>query len=167
LSSHPSVFAILLSATLLAGCQGAPGRDETAGLIAGAAGGLLIGTGIGSIAALAIGAVAGAVAGDRIGYELDERDRARAARAERHAVTVGKPTVWHNPASHHAGTVRPAPRRFVDGQGRSCRRFSHVVIIDGREETASGIGCRNPDGQWVLSEGPLQSGSSTPPGVDR
>ena len=160
-----ALFPVLLS-MFVAGCTGAPGRDETVGLIGGAVGGFLIGTGIGGVAALAIGTAAGGLVGDRLGHALDERDRASARRAERRAVILGKRAAWYNPASDHRGTVR-ASGTFTDERGRTCRKFSHVIKIDGHDETGTGIGCRNQNGQWTLRGGPIPPQTSVHASNDR
>jgi surface antigen len=154
-----NAFAVgLLLLVPLAGCTSTRSQKEAVGLIGGAATGALIGTGIGGVAAIAIGAVAGGFAGDRIGHSLDERDRAEARRAERSAVILGKPIVWHNRRSGHSGTVRPI-KTFVDAHGRKCREFSHTIVIDGQKQTGIGVGCREKGGRWVLEGEPMPPAS--------
>ena len=142
-----------VAALMLAGCEGTLGDKERLGLIGGAIGGLVVGAGVGGVAVIAIGAATGAFAGDRVGHTLDDRDRARARAAEEQSVILGKPTVWRSPETATGGRVDPSGE-YVDGRGRTCRAFSHIVTIEGEETTANGVGCQNPDGTWTLQGRP-------------
>jgi surface antigen len=56
---------------------------------------------------------------------------------------------WENPDNGHRGYVEPT-RTYQRASGRYCREFQQTVVIGGREESAYGTACRQPDGQWEV-----------------
>ena len=144
-------------ALALAACSnGQAGDKQTLGtLIGGAAGGLAgaqIGDGKGQLAATAAGALLGAFFGNQIGESLDRADRLYAEQASQDALennASGEQNVWNNPDSGKSGTVTPT-RTYQTNDGRYCREFQQTVTVGGREESAYGRACRQPDGSWEI-----------------
>jgi hypothetical protein len=62
-------------------------------------------------------------------------------------------------AEAEAGTTAPSPtaappppvREYTDGDGRLCRVYERLVVIEGAPQTAYATVCREADGRWVLS----------------
>jgi surface antigen len=42
-------------------------------------------------------------------------------------------------------------REYTDGDGRLCRVYERLVVIEGAPQTAYATVCREADGRWVLS----------------
>lgn len=153
-------LAMVTVATIgLVACQSTdgPGTKETIGTLGGAAAGAVIGSqiggGSGQVIAGILGALAGGYIGNQIGVSLDRADQAHMARAQQQAYTapVGQSISWHNPDSGIRGTVTPT-RQGTSETGQACREYTHKIMIGGKEETAVGVACQNPDGTWT----PLQ-----------
>jgi surface antigen len=94
------------------------------------------------------GASTGGILSGPVGASLDERDRKRAAAAEKQALErgePGEPVGWRGAAGRH-GTVVPG----VDYEIRNvrCRDYTHSIYIEGRPQTARTTACRNADGTW-------------------
>ncbi|MEL6318992.1 MAG: RT0821/Lpp0805 family surface protein [Pseudomonadota bacterium] len=158
-----SITAGALALTMaVAGCanQGGGGvggtgiSKQTVGAGAGAVGGALIGSTIGSgsgrTAAIIVGGLLGALAGSEIGRTMDENDRLRAEQNRQLALETapsGQPTSWNNPDSGYGGSITPRPAYETSG-GEVCREYTETIRIDGRNETAVGVACRNADGTW-------------------
>lgn len=123
---------------------GAAGGGTVGGLIAAAAGG--------SPAAIAASVIGGILVGGMVGNLLDQRDQRMAAEAAHRAMETaptGRPVAWKNPDSGHSGTVTPT-RTFQTADGTYCRDFQTTVLIDGKQERATGSACRQPDGNWRI-----------------
>ena len=144
-------FAVLV-ALMATGCAtiesnpkttiGAVGGGTVGGLIAAAAGG--------NPAAIAASVIGGMLVGGLVGNLLDERDKRMASEAAYRAMESapsGKPVAWQNPDSGHSGTVTPT-RTYQTGDGTYCRNYQTTVVIDGKQEQATGTACRQPDGTW-------------------
>jgi surface antigen len=149
-----------LAALTLAGCAADPGAGArqvegsslgaiTSSLFSTSQGGSTPGGVTGSVGgAPAGGAPAGGILSGPVGASLDERDRRRAAAAEKLALEQGQPgepVGWRGGAGRH-GTVVPG----VDYEIRSvrCRDYTHSIYIDGHPQTARTTACRNADGTW-------------------
>ncbi|MFC1491609.1 RT0821/Lpp0805 family surface protein [Nitrospinota bacterium] len=155
-----SSATILVFAAGLAGCAG-PGRSggitkETGGaVIGGIAGGVLgsrIGGGRGRTVATIAGAILGGIVGGSIGKKLDERDKLLMARTTQTSLETspsGRSSEWKNPDTGHRGTVTPEPS-YKSSRGETCRPFTQTIVVDGKNETAKGTACRNPDGTWRI-----------------
>lgn len=151
---------ILIFTITLAGCTGA-GREgginkETGGtILGGIAGGVLgsrIGGGRGKAIATIGGAILGGILGGSIGKKLDERDRllmARTTQTTLETAPSGKATTWRNPDNGHSGTVTPEPS-YRASSGETCRPYTQTIMVGGKNETAKGSACRNPDGTWRI-----------------
>lgn len=62
---------------------------------------------------------------------------------------------WNNPYTNNHGYVT-AGEYYDDGyQGYEgpCREFTQTVYIDGRQEMATGVACRQPNGTWRIVSG--------------
>jgi len=149
---------IVLIVVLLAACAEDRGTKQTIGTLGGAAvGGLLgaqIGGGTGKLAAVAIGSLAGAFLGSEIGKSLDRADRAymeRNAQSSLENNRSGTTSSWRNPDSGHSGTFTPT-NTYQVAEGQYCREYESTIFVDGKEETAVGRACRQPDGTWRIVE---------------
>jgi surface antigen len=144
-----------LAALTLAGCAADPGAGsrQVEGTSLGAITSSLFSTSQGGSASSGVtgsvgGTPAGGILSGPVGASLDERDRRRAAAAEKQALEQGQPgepVGWHGGAGRH-GTVVPGVD--YDIRGVRCRDYSHSIYIDGRPQTARTTACRNADGTW-------------------
>ncbi len=156
------VAGALALSMVVAGCanQGGGGvggtgiSRQTVGAGVGAAGGALIGStiggGSGRTAAIIVGGLLGALAGSEIGRTMDENSRLRAEQNRQVALETapsGQTSSWSNPDNGYSGSVTPRPAYETSG-GEVCREYTETIRIDGRNETAVGVACRNPDGTW-------------------
>ena len=149
---------IAVGAILLAAACGPRGENEAIGTLAGAViGGLAgseVGSGSGRDVAIATGAVLGAFVGAEIGRRLDDHSRMQASDAQQRALDqgqVGQAIAWENPnnsAGPASGQVI-VQRSGQDAGGRTCREYTHEVIIAGVTETVVGMACLGDDGRWT------------------
>jgi surface antigen len=142
----------------LAGCADDPGAAQALGSGLGAAAGALLGNKVGSGAGRTIATSAGAALGAYLGgqwlRQLSESARAQANAAQYEALErspSGQPVVWRDPDSGSRGQVIAQPA-YRANENEPCRRFSHVVDLNGSGEVteAKGVACREPDGSWTL-----------------
>ena len=143
---------IALVAMLTTGCAtmeanpkttiGAAGGGAVGGLIAAAAGG--------NPAAIAASVIGGILIGGMVGNLLDQRDKQMAAEAAHRAMEAaptGQSVGWKNPDSGLSGTVTPT-KTYQTAEGNYCREYQTTVLIDGKQERATGTACRQADGTW-------------------
>ncbi len=130
---------------------------ENVGLVVGGVlGGVLgsqIGGGTGRIIAGVAGTVIGGLLGRELGRRLSRSDQTAATKAqeEAHQAPVGQTVSWSNPETGHAGSVTPvAETRNANGQ--RCRDYSGAIVVDGKQEQATGIACEQPDGTWKFAD---------------
>jgi len=151
-------FKIVIAAAAIAltttACENSGTKQTIGTLGGGAAGGLVgaqFGSGTGQLAATAAGALLGAYLGSEIGRTMDDVDRLKAEQAYQKATTgpIGEQITWSNPNSGNSGAVTPT-REGTSSTGAYCREFQQTVTIDGRQEDAYGIACRQPDGAWEI-----------------
>ncbi len=149
-----ATIAVALSLSLC-GCV-APGQqggisNQTGGaLTGGVLGGLLgsqVGHGDARVAAIVGGTLLGGMLGGRVGASMDETDRMRLAQSLETTPT-NQSTTWVNPDNQKNYTVVPV--ETYHNEGRVCRRFRSVVIIDGQRTTAMGRACRDGRGNWRM-----------------
>lgn len=154
------VAALFAAALAVAGCAqdgSGPGTKQTIGGLGGAAlGGLLgsqFGGGSANLAFTALGAVAGGLVGSEVGRGLDQVDRQQAQQAQYQARTapIGETIVWSNPDTGNRGSYTPI-REGQTPAGAYCREFQETVTIDGRQQSAYGTACQQPDGSWRIVE---------------
>ena len=129
---------------------------ENVGLVVGGIlGGVLgsqIGGGTGRIVAGVAGTVIGGLLGRELGRRLSRSDQVAATKAQdqAHTAPVGQTVSWSNPETGNAGSVTPvAETRNANGQ--RCRDYRGAIVVDGRQEQASGIACEQPDGTWKFA----------------
>lgn len=151
-----ALASLAAAALILAACTNNAGQKETAGTVLGGVAGAVLGSqvggGSGRIVAVAVGTLAGAMIGSEVGRSLDRADQLAMAEAERkaHTAPIGETIVWNNPDSGHSGSVTP----LRDGRNAQtnayCREYQTTVVIDGREQSAYGTACQQPDGSWKV-----------------
>lgn len=152
------VLSVIAAATLtvsLAACEGT-GKKQGIGTLLGAGAGAVVGSQVGSgrgqLAATAIGALLGAGFGSEIGKSLDRADQMAMQQTMNTSLErgpSGQRSEWRNPDSGHSGSYTPQPA-YQAANGRTCREFQQTVNIDGREQSAYGTACRQPDGSWQI-----------------
>lgn len=142
------ICAALISLPLMGCLTDGVGQKEGTGTVIGGAAGGLLGYGLGGGATgTAIGALLGAVVGNQVGKSMDETERQQAWYAADRSLRTGRPTRWANKENSRYGTFTPEPA-FYDGRGQTCRKFTHRLFVDGREELVDGTACRLSDGTW-------------------
>ena len=147
------ILPVILVGALLTGCANGPTKQEIGtgvGAVAGGVIGSLFGHGLGKVAATAAGGLLGGWAGHAAGGALDRADKEKAAEATTKAgdTPVGESVSWSNPDSGHSGSAT-STREVVDNAGNRCRDFRSTITVDGKDETATGTACRQPDGTWT------------------
>lgn len=149
------VAAAALSVTLAACSAHDYNNKRTAGTILGAAGGAVAGAqfgkGDGRLAMTALGTLLGAYIGNEVGASLDRADQLYAQQALQQATTapINQPVAWSNPQTNHRGVITPT-REGRTQDGRVCREFRSTVIIDGQQQEAYGVACRDQTGRWQM-----------------
>lgn len=152
-------FRKIALVTTLALGLGACDSNETVGTFIGAGLGAWLGSeidggsnrGVGTM----LGMMGGAMIGNSIGQRLDDADRAMANRAyyqSLESTKAGTRTEWYNPDTGHRGYYEPEPAFKDEKTDRYCREFTQNVQIGGKEQTAYGRACRQPDGDWKIIE---------------
>jgi surface antigen len=153
-----SVIAATLSSFVLMGCQTTmqDNPKQTIGTILGASLGGLVGAsfggGKGKLAAVAVGVLAGAYFGSEVGKSLDATDKAHMDKNAKDGLEYSKSgatTAWRNPDSGNSGTFTPT-KTYSSSTGENCREFETTIIVDGKEETATGQACREANGEWKV-----------------
>ena len=90
-----------------------------------------------------------AVAATKLNNGLTQQDIQLAVGAELKALKYaqpGKVEQWQNPKSGNSGQIT-AGQPYRIGE-RDCRRYQHVVLVNGIEKRASGTACRDVNGTW-------------------
>lgn len=155
------VLTGFVAATLaLTGCQtDSWGTKQTVGTGAGAVlGGLAgsqVGGGSGRLWATGAGVLLGALVGSEVGASLDRADRMYMSQAQSRAYTapVGETIVWNNPESGNHGTYKAVREGKSQTTGRYCREYQQTVYVGGKQESAYGTACQQPDGSWEIVNG--------------
>lgn len=156
-----SLQKILLTTTLvaglaLAGCasdgQGGINKQTggtAVGAVLGGLAGAQFGKGRGQLVTTGLGVLLGALAGSEVGKSLDRADHAYMNQAQNRAYSapVGQTITWSNPESGNYGSYTPL-RDGHTSSGAHCREYKQTIYVDGRQETAKGTACQNPDGTW-------------------
>jgi surface antigen len=153
-------FALTLMAVAslaLAGCQTLDGMGNKQ-LIGGGSGAVLggllgsqVGGGRGQMWATGAGVLLGALVGSEIGSSLDNADRAYAnqANTQAHTAPIGQRVSWNNPESGNSGTIVPT-RDGYDSANNYCREYQQTIVVGGKQQSAYGTACRQPDGSWKV-----------------
>lgn len=127
---------------------------ETAGQILGGATGAIlgaqVGTGSGRVAAVAAGTLIGFLVGGEIGRYMDSQDALCAGYALEH-VPDGRAVAWQNPDLGHDVQMTPQ-RTYEQRSGEYCREYTMTSTVDGRPVETWGTACRQPDGQWRITD---------------
>ena len=147
------IFATLV----LVGCESSSGwgTKQTVGTGAGAvAGGLLgsqVGGGSGRLWATGAGVLLGALVGSEIGQSLDRADKAYMQQAQQNAYSapVGETIRWNNPESGNSGTYT-VTKDGTSTAGRYCREYQQTVAVGGKQQSAYGTACQQPDGSLEI-----------------
>jgi surface antigen len=165
-------LAAVATLTLLAGCAQQAGggygasptlpaiNKETIGTVIGGAGGAWagsnVGKGSGKIVASVAGGLLGAFLGNQIGQSLDATDRLQLERSAQNAFERGRsaqPVRWSNPDSGNYGEIVPQSAYQDPTSGRTCRRYSQTIYIQGSPQRANGTACRGYNGEWEIVSG--------------
>ncbi len=158
LNSYKRFSAVLILTATLSACQSAQDAPkQTVGTLLGAGVGALVGSqlggGKGKMAAMVVGTLGGAYLGSEVGKSLDAADRLMMEKNAQKSLEyskVGTATAWKNPDSGNSGTFKPT-RTYAATSGATCREYESTIYVDGKEETATGTACRQPDGTWKIS----------------
>lgn len=147
-------FAIIFLISAI-GLGTASCTKEDSGTLLGAIGGALVGSAVtnDSSVGVAIGTLAGAYIGRDIGRQLDEADQQKMYQTTQNSLETGvsgNTSQWYNPDTGNRGSVTPQPAYTDDTTGQYCREYQQTVTIAGKEETAYGTACRQPDGSWKI-----------------
>jgi surface antigen len=131
------------------------GTKQGVGGLAGAVGGGLLGSqvggGSGKYWATGAGVLLGALIGSEIGASLDKADMAYAQQAQNrsYSAPVGETIAWNNPQSGNSGTYT-ATREGRASSGRYCREYQQTINVGGKQQSAYGQACQQPDGSWEI-----------------
>lgn len=150
---------IMMASTLgLTACESMPNGSNTKQVIGTGSGALIggilgskVGGGSGQLWATGAGALAGALIGSEIGKSLDRADQQYASQANYQAqnAKIGETISWNNPESGNYGTVTPVKDGY-SSSGRYCREYQQTVYVGGKQESAYGTACQQPDGSWEI-----------------
>ena len=121
------------------------------GAVVGGVLGHQIGHGSGNTVATIGGAALGAFLGSRIGRSTDREDQRKAAHAHEVAPD-NRSTAWRNPNTGQIYSVTPT--RTYGSVSSPCRDFTTTTELEG-EEVVHGTACRQSDGSWKTSSGPM------------
>lgn len=152
-----ALVMMVLSTFALTACESMQGAGNKqmigagSGAVLGGVLGSQVGSGSGQLWATGAGALVGALVGSEIGKSLDKADRQYMQQAthKAHNADVGEPITWNNPESGHSGKI-VATKDGYSASGKYCREYQQTIYVDGREETAYGQACRQPDGSWEI-----------------
>lgn len=158
------MIASLVTVSVSACAGNTVGQKQSLGGLLGAAGGAVAGAqfgkGKGQLVGVAAGTLLGALIGSEVGKSLDSADQLAMTRATQSALETSpsnRSSRWTNPDSGHSGTITPRPA-YTNSAGQYCREFQQTILIGGREESAYGTACRQPDGSWQI----VNSGHAAP-----
>jgi surface antigen len=132
-------------------CRQSP---DPAGVIAGALIGGLLGNAIGNgqTGATVAGVVLGGVTGAALTQNLNCDDRSYAYRSYYDGLNAGAPNRsydWRNQGSGNRGTFNVG-QYYEDQGGFRCATYSQAIYVQGRQQSASGHACQQPDGTWTI-----------------
>ncbi len=149
--------SVLVAVLALGACetfQGAGNKQligAGSGALLGGLAGSQFGKGSGQIWGTGAGVLIGALLGSEIGASLDNADRAYAAQANQQALSapIGQQIAWNNPDSGNHGYIVPT-RDGYSQSGRYCREYQQNIVVGGKQQSAYGTACRQPDGSWEV-----------------
>ncbi len=152
-----ALLMMVVSTLGLSACesyQGA-GNKQMIGAGSGAVlGGLLgsrLGGGSGQLWATGAGVLIGTLVGSEIGKSLDSADRQHMSQAtyDVQSAPIGETVSWNNPESGNSGDVVATKDGYTES-GKYCREYQQTIYVGGREESAYGTACQQPDGSWEI-----------------
>ncbi len=132
-------------------CRNAP---DPAGVLAGGLIGALLGqaAGNGRSNATIAGVIVGTAVGAALTRNLQCEDRSYAYKSYYDGFNAGRPNTtykWSNPRTRDRGTFRVGSY-YNDPAGFRCANYTQVIYVQGRQQTAKGRACRQPDGTWAI-----------------
>lgn len=148
---------MVVASFALAGCQTLDGAGNKQ-LIGGGSGALIggilgskVGKGSGQLWATGAGVLLGGLLGSEIGASLDNADRAYAnqANVQAQSTPIGQRVEWNNPESGNSGYIVPT-RDGYDSANNYCREYQQTIVVGGKQQSAYGTACRQPDGSWKV-----------------
>jgi len=150
-----SILCSLFILAALFGCAPGTRTGETIGTITGIVAGAIIGYQVGGDdAAKALGAGVGLVVGGLVGSKLGQMyDKLNKEEQRVHESTVestietskiGEGNQWYNPETGNSGRV------IITKKEEYCREYQQTIVVGGKEQTAYGTACRQPDGSWKI-----------------
>lgn len=147
------MISLLITTSLLVGCQNSSNNETTGAVVGAVAGGIVgaqFGHGSGRVAGAAVGAATGALIGYAFGKSYDDSDKreARTAFITASRAPVGQVVYWHNVRTGNWGTYRPMRDGHRRYDGMYCREFESAATINGSSERIYGTACRRPNGTW-------------------
>lgn len=147
------VAPVFAAAMLVTACETKQQQGTVAGAAVGAGVGSFFGKGSGRVFAIAGGALVGGFIGNRVGKNMDERDKRQAQAAAKEAETapVGDTIEWSNSDSGNSGSIQVVDEG-TDADGNLCRDLKHTVNAGGETQTDTGVICQRDDGTWVTVE---------------
>ncbi len=152
-----ALLMMVVSTLGLSACENLQtgGNKQLIGAGSGAIiGGLLgskLGGGSGQLWATGAGVLLGTLIGSEIGKSLDSADRQYMSQAtyDVQSAPVGETISWNNPESGNSGDV-VATKDGYSASGKYCREYQQTIYVGGREESAYGTACKQPDGSWEI-----------------
>ena len=154
-----ALMMMAVSTLALSACESMNMDGSNTKQIVGAGSGALIGGilgskvggGSGQLWATGAGAIVGGLLGSEIGKSLDKADQTYANQAAQQAETapVGETVSWNNPDSGNYGTITPTKDGY-SSSGKYCREYQQTIYVDGKQQSAYGTACQQPDGSWQI-----------------
>jgi surface antigen len=133
------IVTAILGVALVSACSTPSGQ--------GAAGGAIGGAALGGIVGGSSGALVGAALGGMLGYGAGRYVEEEDARRTQAAIEANRRAAWNNDGNYFQVT----PTDTIMRSGRECREFTMLhTSPDGRTQTADGLACRQPNGNWEL-----------------
>ena len=65
-------------------------------------------------------------------------------------VSIGQSIQWNNPKTGNSGAITPT-RDGRSADGRYCREYQQTTTVGGKQQSAYGAACRQPDGSWQVT----------------
>ena len=152
-----ALLSMAIAMVSLTACETLQGRGDKeligggTGAVVGGVLGSQVGSGSGRLWATGAGVLLGTLVGSEVGRSLDKADMAYANQSwqQAHSAPVGETISWNNPDSGNYGSVT-STRDGYSSSGRYCREYQQTVVVGGREETAYGQACQQPNGDWEI-----------------
>lgn len=151
------VLGMMLTACGSSGGIGGYGPKTIGGAIVGAGlggfGGSQICDGDCGKITTVLGVLGGGLVGGAIGDSLDNMDRMAAQQAEQAALNsapVGQNISWQGQNSGNSGYTQIDNRGVNTQTGANCAQYTSRIYVNGQEQTAQGVACQMPNGNWQV-----------------